>query len=252
MNVDGATAIVTGGASGIGRGVALALADAGADVVVGDLQEASPDDEQSTVTAIAEGGGNARYVQADVTEDDDAKTLVESALDWTGSVDILVNNAGIIHDGTVETTTEEDWNRTLDVNLTSIYRCSKHAIPALKESETGRIINIASQLGVVGRPEKAVYCASKGGVVNLTRQMALDYASEGITVNAICPGVIETDMTRTQLADEETRAEFAQHIPLPFVGQPEDIAQAAVFVASEAARYMTGHALVIDGGWTAQ
>jgi NAD(P)-dependent dehydrogenase (short-subunit alcohol dehydrogenase family) len=245
-------AIVTGGSSGIGRGIALALASAGARVVVADLDESPPTGEtESTVERIAAEGGDVRYVETDVSVSADVETLVSATVDAYGGLDVLVNNAGVSHDGTVEETTPETWRRVLDVNLTGVYHGVHHAMPLLRESPAPRVINVASQLAFVGRPRKPAYLASKGGVVALTRQLAVDYADVPVLVNAICPGVVRTELTREALAESESRAYFESETLLPYLGEPEDIGAMAAFLASDLGRYITGQCLVVDGGYTA-
>lgn len=253
MKLETKTAVVTGASSGIGRGIAIELAKAGADVAVGDRRRHPKiADGPPTAASIRELGREAIFRETDVARTEDVETLVAAAVSELGGVDIVVNNAGITHAGTVETTDEEEWNRVLDVNLTGVFACSKAAIPHLKESDSPRIINVASQLGIVARPRRPAYCASKGGVINLTRQLALDYADVPILVNAICPGVTRTAMTAPLLDDDDERAAAEANTPLPYFGAPEDIGRAAVFLASDDARFITGESLVIDGGYTAQ
>jgi len=253
FDLDGKAALVTGGASGIGRGIALAFADAGADVIIGDRQCEPTDADATTPThkLVEERGRESAFVQADVAEPSDGEALVEWTVDFLGGLDIVVNVAGIFPTGSIAATALEDWNRTFDVNVDGIYHVTRHAIPHLAEADHGRIINIASQLGLVGRESSAAYCASKGAIVNLTRQMALDYATDGITVNAIAPGIIHTSMTADKLEDPETGPQLKDAIPAPFIGDPEDIGNTAVFLASAEARYVNGHTLVVDGGYTA-
>ncbi|WP_255197825.1 SDR family NAD(P)-dependent oxidoreductase [Halorarius litoreus] len=255
MHVDlsNRVAIVTGASSGIGRGIALGLAGAGAQVVVADLDDSSPSDaERTTVEAITDGGGTAVFVACDVADDDSVAALVEATVERFGGLDILVNNAGISHAGTIEETTPEEWHRVLDVNLTGVYHGVRHAMSHLKESEAPRIINVASQLAFVAQPEKPAYLASKGGVVSLTRSLAVDYADVPVLVNAVCPGVVSTELTKEALADPERRAAFEQQTLLPYLGEPEDIGAMATFLASDHARFVTGQSFIVDGGYTAQ
>jgi NAD(P)-dependent dehydrogenase (short-subunit alcohol dehydrogenase family) len=253
VNLSNRTAIVTGASSGIGRGIALALADAGARVVVADVAETPPRDaEWTTADRIDDGGGTAAFVECDVTDDDAVAALVDATVERFGGLDVLVNNAGISHAGTVEETTPEEWHRVLDVNLTGVYHGVRHAMPHLKESDAPRIVNVASQLAFVAQPEKPAYLASKGGVVSLTRSLAVDYADVPVLVNAVCPGVVETELTRDSLADPERRAEFERQTLLPYLGQPEDVGAVAAFLASDHARFVTGQSFVVDGGYTAQ
>lgn len=253
IDLTGRTAIVTGASSGIGRGIALALAGAGARVVVADLDEGPPSDaDLTTVEAITDDGGTAAFVEADVADDDSVAALIEATVERWGGLDILVNNAGVSHAGTVEETTPEEWHRVLDVNLTGVYHGVRHAMPHLKRSEAPRVVNVASQLAFVAQPEKPAYLASKGGVVSLTRSLAVDYADVPVLVNAVCPGVVRTELTREALADPEQRAEFERQTLLPYLGEPEDVGAMATFLASDHARFVTGQSFVVDGGYTAQ
>jgi len=247
------TAIVTGGASGNGRGIAIELAKAGADVAVGDVREEPKLEKQTETTSevVRSEGCDAIFRKTDVSEEGDAEALVDATIDELGEPNILVNNAGIFPPGSIDEISPEDWSRTFEVNLDGIYHCSKHAIPYLKEQKHARVINLSSQLGLVGLAESSAYCASKGGIANLTRQMAIDYADDRITVNAINPGVIKTSMTKPQLEDPELRAAIEDNTLLPYLGEPSDVGQAAAFLASEWANYVTGHCLVVDGGWIA-
>lgn len=254
MELDGRRAVVTGGSSGIGRGIALALAEAGADVAIGDVREEPklPEETETTVERVREMGQDTLFVECDVTEGDDAARLIDRAETALGGIEIVVNNAGILIEGSVDELSPAAWQRTFDVNATGVYHVCRASIPALRNAEHGRIINVASQLGLVGTDRAAAYCASKGAVSNLTRQMAIDYATDGITVNAINPGVIRTSMTVDGLADPDARAAVDEYTAVPFVGEPHDIGHAAVFLATPESRYVTGHCLVVDGGYTAQ
>jgi NAD(P)-dependent dehydrogenase (short-subunit alcohol dehydrogenase family) len=251
MRLKGKVAIVTGGGSGLGRGIALAFGREGASVLVNGRR---PGPIEATAGAIAEAGGRALAVPGDVTEADDVQRLVRAAVDGFGQLDVLVNNAGAIFSRTTAAeATEEDWRRTLDANLTSAFLCCKHALPELIRSR-GNIVNIASVAGLVGTPARAAYGAAKAGVIFLTRGMALDYARHGVRVNCICPAFIETEITRDFLADLKRRGEFEALVrrhPLGTLGAPEDVAWAAVYLASDEARWVTGVALPVDGGMTA-
>ncbi|WP_331235161.1 SDR family NAD(P)-dependent oxidoreductase [Natronorarus salvus] len=247
----GRTAIVTGGASGIGRGIALAFAEEGATVVVADVREGSrvPDDEATTTEVIERAGGEARFVRTDVTDDEAVCALVAETVDAYGGLDVLVNAAGITTAGAVHEITDEEFERIQDVNVTGVVRCCRAAIPHLLESEYGRVINVSSQRGLRGgeATEKAAYVASKGAVSALTRQMALDYGPQGIAVNAICPGPIESGMT--PIESEAERERLLSGILTPFVGRPEDVAPAALLLAGDGSRFIHGHELVVDGGY---
>lgn len=247
------TAIVTGGSSGIGRGICLKLARQGANVVVADVRSEPFMDGKPTHEKIQEEGGEAVFIHADVSDEDSIKDMVYQAAERFGKIDILVNNAGVHHSASVTEETEEDWERTLGINLKGTFLCSKHVINhMLEEDIQGEVVNIGSIAGLVGYGESAAYCASKGGIVELTREMAIDYGAEGINVNAVDPGVIKTAMTEEMREDDETRQYMEQNTVTPRLGEPEDIADAVAFLASERSDFITGENLVVDGGWTAK
>ncbi|MFC5972101.1 SDR family NAD(P)-dependent oxidoreductase [Halomarina salina] len=247
------TAIVTGGSAGIGRGIATTLAESNARVVVADVTRDPPTDaDRTTVERISAEGGDAEFVETDVADGDDVAELVETTVDTYGGLDVLVNNAGISHEGSVVETDPEEWQAVLDTNLTGVYNGAHHAVEYLKESPAPRIVNVASQLAFVAQRRKPAYVASKGGVVSLTRSLALDYADVPIQVNAVCPGVVETELTRDALADEQRREAFESQTPLPYLGTPADIGAMTTFLASDYARFVTGQSFVVDGGYLAQ
>lgn len=247
--LEGKVAIVTGSNRGIGKGIAISLAREGCNVVINSYKE--DEEARKTVEEIKNMGGDAVFLKANVTREIDVKDMVERAVKKFGKLDILVNNAGILVTGTVTTLTEKDWNRQMDVNLKGVFLCTKYAVQQmLKQGKGGRIINISSIAGLVGFPGISAYCASKGGVTELTREVALDYAKYGITVNAIDPGVIVTDMTKAMLDDPITRKMLLENTPVRRFGQPEDIGNAAVFLSLDESSFITGHNLVVDGGWT--
>lgn len=240
-------AVVTGAGSGIGRAIALALASEGCAVVVVDRVPTRAD-EVST-TAVQQ-GGRAVAVAADVAVAQQVEHAFIAAIDAFGRLDILVNNAGIGFLGTVSDLSEEDWDRVMTVNVKSVFLCSRAAIPHMKGSGGGRIVNVASVTGLVASPGRAAYCASKAAVIMLTRAMALDCAHLQINVNAICPGVVETAMTEASLQDPATRQEKVDKTPLGRLARPEEIAPAALYLAGPGADFVTGACLAVDGGWS--
>ncbi len=243
-------ALVTGAGSGIGRASALAFAREGARVVVADVDA---DGAQETVRAIEEQGGEAFFVQADVAVGGEVREMVERAVATYGRLDCAFNNAGI--EGEMAATaecSEENWDRTIAVNLKGVWLCMKHEIPQMLEQGGGAIVNCASIAGLVGFPNLPAYTASKGGIVQLTRTAALEYAQSGIRVNALCPGVIRTPMVdRITGGDPEAEAQFTALEPVGRMGAPEEMAEAAIWLCSDAASFVTGHPLVADGGMVA-
>jgi glucose 1-dehydrogenase len=250
--LDGRTAIVTGASSGIGRGIALKMAEEGAKVVVADLSPEPNLDGQSTHKKIQE-DGEAIFVETDVSDEDSVRDMVFQAAERFGNIDILVNNAGVHHSAAVTDESEDGWHQVMDVNLKGTFLCSKHVLQHMEEEGVkGDIVNIGSIAGLVGYGNSAAYCASKGGVVELTREMALDYGDQGINVNAVDPGVIKTSMTKDMREDEDTRQFIEQNTVTPRLGNPEDIANAVLFLASGESDFILGENLVVDGGWTAK
>ena len=244
-------AIITGSRRGIGKGIALAFAKEGCKVVISDYVEDK--DGKKTVEEIKKLGSDAIFVKADVSKERDVKNLVDKAVKKFGKLNIIVNNAGIVSFGTADTLTEKDWDKVINVNLKGVFFGTKYAAKQmLKQGKGGRIINISSIAGLVGFPGISAYCASKGGVTEFTREAALDYASKGITVNAIDPGVIVTDMTKDMIENKETNKNLLENTPVGRFGKPEDIGNAAVFLALDESSFITGHNLVVDGGWTAR
>ena len=252
MRLGGKVAIVTGAGSGIGLAIALEFAREGAKVVVAEIDAASC--EQST-RMILDTGGEAMAVQTDVSNDASTRRLVETAVTEFGPPDVLVNNAAVMPMGAVTDTTQDDWDRVMAVNVRGTFHCSRHIISEMKKSKhSGSIINLGSVTAIVGTPGIAAYTASKGAVVALTRQMAIDYAADAIRVNSISPGTVDTPMLAraVALADdiEKARAGFDAIHPIGRVGTPKEIARAAVFLASDESSFVTGSNLMIDGGYT--
>lgn len=246
MLLENKVAIITGAGSGFGRATAELYAKEGAKIVAVDFNEETV---QETVTSIQDNGGEAVAVKADVSMDEDVKNFIQTAVDTYGKIDILFNNAGIYAPGTVEETDIDDWNHSLDVNITALFLAGKYAMPYLKESK-GNIINTASAGGIIGFPNAISYATTKGAVISFTRAMAVDYAEAGVRINAICPGTGETGMTKDLLEIDEIYEGFISPIPMKRLGKPNDIANAALFLGSDQASYITGHALPVDGGWT--
>ena len=247
--LDGKRAIVTGAASGIGRATAVLLAREGAAVVAADLDEAGVRD---VVASIAAEGGRAAGVACDVTVEADCRRLVDAALTGFAGLDIIVNCAGIIRRTSIVDTTEEEWDRVMAVNVKAVFLLGKHAIPEMARGGGGAVVNIGSGWGLKGGPRAAGYCASKGAVVNLTRAMAIDHGPQGIRVNCVCPGDTDTPLLRSeaqQLGEDVTAflASSAER-PLRRLGTPEDTARAVLYLASDAASWVTGTTLVVDGG----
>ena len=248
VRLNGKVAIITGAASGIGKATAILFAEHGAKIVVADIDK---DGGKKAVIDIQDEGNDAIFVQTDVTVKSDTEQMVEQTIATYGKLDILLNNAGIAMRLPVAELSEEDWHRCLDVNLTGVFLCSKAAIPAMQNNGCGSIINMSSIYGIVGADVRAAYVASKGAVTNLTRGMALDYASDNIRVNCICPGFVETPLVAGVVKTPEEYQKLADKHPLRRLAKPEEIAYGVLYLASEESSFVTGIALPIDGGYTA-
>lgn len=252
QQLSGKTAFITGGGTGIGRACALLFAREGARVAVAARRREKLDEVAREI--IAE-GHEALAVECDITRRDSVERAIRAAEDRLGGLNVIVNNAGALHVGTVEETSEDDWNRVIAVNLTGTFLVSRAAIPALRRASGGSIVNIGSYLGLVGIRQRAVYCASKGGVTLLTKAMALDHAAEKIRVNCICPALVETEMAlgaMQRMPDPVAYRKLREsQIPIGRAGKPEDVARLAAFLASDASSWMTGNAIPLDGGTTA-
>lgn len=235
-------AIITGASRGIGRAVALALAAEGANIVVN--YASSSDAAQQVVTAITDAGGNAIALQADVSKTEQVDALIKETLEKFGRIDVLVNNAGITRDTLLLRMKPEDWQAVIDLNLTGVFLCTRAVSKVMLKQKEGRIVNITSVAGQMGNPGQANYSAAKAGVIGFTKTVAKELASRGITVNAVAPGFIATDMTSSIKAEE-----ILKYIPLARFGQPEEVAGMVRFLAADpAAAYITGQVFNVDGG----
>ena len=249
--MDGKVALISGGARGMGASEARLFAREGAAVVIGDILD---EEGEATAASIAAGGGRCRYAHLDVTREADWQAAVSEAVARFGSLDVLVNNAGIgsnsfeIHEEPVEM-----WDRTIDVNLKGVFLGTRTAVPAMLEAGGGSIINISSQLGIVGVPYNgSAYQTSKGGVRIFTKAAALQYANRGIRVNSVHPGPIVTEMTRAGRDDPDRLSMMLARIPMGRYGEADEVANAVLYLASDESSFVTGSEVVVDGGWTAQ
>lgn len=246
-DLEGVRALVTGAGSGIGRAVAKRLARGGCRVAVADVVAGRA---QETAEMIGEAGGEALAIAADVSVQADVDRMVNETVKALGGLDVLVNNAGVASPGFIESVRDEDIERVFAVNIIGMIRMTRAAAPHLKESGRGRIVNTASVEGIRGSGLMSVYGSTKAGVIGLTRCNAIELARFGVTVNAICPGPIQTDMLAPLLADEKFKAKCIRGVPMRRLGVPEDLAGAVAFFASEESSFVTGNVMVIDGGMT--
>jgi len=244
MNLNGEIALVTGGSRGIGRACALALAKAGAEVLVKYVSNEAKAEE--TCNQIRQAGGKATAVKFDVGNAEETQSAIEALLKEKKKISILVNNAGITHDGLMMRYATEDWDRVVDTNLRGAFVASQAVIRPMMKERKGSIIHMSSIVGITGNAGQAAYCAAKAGLIGLTKSMAKELAARNIRVNAVAPGYIQTDMT-DELTPEQKDG-ILKHIPLGRVGTPEEIADAVVFLASPASQYVTGQVIVVDGG----
>ncbi|GGK11086.1 short chain dehydrogenase [Deinococcus malanensis] len=249
--------LVTGGASGIGRAIALAASAEGARVVIADIHS---EGAERTLSALTAAHGEAIFLPCDVADDDQVRELIGTTVRHFGQLDVLVNNAGIGGDNAPAHELDlETWDRVMAVNLRGPFVCARHALPHLMRSGSGVIVNVASTYGLIGAPNAPAYCASKGGVVNLTRQLAVDYGQHGVRVNAVCPGYVDTDMggrraslppAEAQAAHDRREANAARQ-PLGRQAHADEISRAVIFLASSESSFMTGSIVTVDGGCTA-
>lgn len=249
FKLDGKTALVTGGARGLGLTMATALAQVGANIVIAGRQLGACQEAATTIAAAT--GRTARAFAVDVTRQDDVTRLVE-AIESESPIDVLVNCAGVNIRGNSHELTEADWDTVIDTNLKGTFFCCRTVGPRMVKRGWGRVINMGSMLSVIALPGRAPYCSSKAGVMNLTKVLALEWAGTGVTANTICPGPFATEMNRQLLNDPAKYQDFVRQIPLGRWGELEEMTGAAVFLASDASSYMTGSEVFIDGGWTAR
>ncbi|MEK7291652.1 MAG: glucose 1-dehydrogenase [Planctomycetota bacterium] len=242
-------ALVTGAGKGLGKSMALALSESGAHVAV---VSRTLSDVETTAREIQENGVKSLPMSVDVTKQEDVIRMVEKVLSEFKTIDILVNNVGTFVGGECLAFSLEDWHKILEINLTSVYLCSKFVGKHMVEKQRGKIINISAALGAFGVRESSAYCASKGGVIQLTRALAIEWAKYNINVNSIAPYAMETDMTRTMLEDEKIRTAIISKIPMKRIGKPADLSGIIVFLASKASDYITGQVIFVDGGFSVQ
>lgn len=243
MNLSKRVAIVTGSGQGIGREIAMTLAEHGASVVISDINTTSANEVAAEIVAR---NGESIAITADVTVQEEVASLVDQTVSSFGQIDILVNNAGITRDTLLLRMSSTDWDQVLAINLKGAFLCTQAVVRHMLKQRWGRIINIASVVGLIGNAGQANYAAAKAGLIGLTKTTAREVAARGVTANAIAPGLIDTGMTR-KLSDN-AKQEFLRQIPLGYAGLPKDVANAVAFLASEEARYITGHVLNVDGG----
>ena len=249
MRLQNKVAFISGGARGMGAAEAKLFAGEGARVVIGDVLE---EEGRKTEAEINETGGECLFVRLDVTSEEDWQQAIAATVVRFGKLDVLVNNAGIFRTEGIEATSEELWDRIMAINGKGVFLGTKHAIPEMRKAGGGSIVNISSVAGLVGNSFAAAYAASKGAVRIFTKSAAIQHAKEGIRANSIHPGTIETPMTAEMLADEAYRQERMENTPLGRLGQPEDVAYGALYLASDESSFVTGSELVVDGGRTAE
>ncbi len=246
FDLTGRTIIITGASRGLGKSMAIGVAQHGAHVVITDIL-----DTADTVEEIKQYDEQAIGLDVDVTNKKNVDHMVEKTLDLFGSIDVLINNAGILKTADAETFSEKDWKQVIDVNLTGQFLCAQAVGKQMIKQQSGKIINISSIAGLSGYASSAPYSASKAGVISLTKTLAAEWGKHNVIVNAVCPGVFATDMTDDYLKDEQFQQMIKSNVPLERHAEPDELIGTIVYLASNASDYMTGHSLVIDGGWVA-
>ena len=244
MDFTGKVAIVTGSGRGIGKAIAVKLAENGATLVINDVGDSAP--AEQTVAEIKNLNRQAMAIMADVSSSTDVSKMMETAIAAYGKVDILINNAGITRDQLTMKMTDEEWDKVLAIDLKSVFLCTRAVLRPMLKQRSGRIISMSSVVGIIGNAGQANYAAAKAGIIGFTKTIAKEVASRGITVNAVAPGFIDTPMT--QVLPEERKQALMNNIPLGYLGTPRDIAETVAFLASEEARYITGQVISVDGG----
>jgi 2-dehydro-3-deoxy-D-gluconate 5-dehydrogenase len=246
FNLDGKVAIITGAARGLGKSMAVGLARHGAHVVITDVI-----DTKDTLMEIKEYDDQSFDLQVDVSNKSEVEQMIKKTVDQFGSIDIFVNNAGILKSANAEDFSEKDWKKVIDVNLNGVFLCAQAVGKQMIKQQFGKIINVSSIAGLSGYASSVAYSASKAGVISITKTLAAEWGKHNIQINAICPGVFATDMTADYLKDDEFKEMIKTKVPLGRYASSDELMGTIIYLASNASDYMTGHALVIDGGWTA-
>lgn len=250
FQLHGKAALVTGGSQGLGKEMAIILAAAGARVAITSRSQEVADAAAKEITA--ETGGHIVGIAAEASDEAQVKAAVEATVQALGGLNILVNNAGVNKRNPIDKFPSDEWNWVLSVNLTGPYLFTKYAVPFMKQRGWGRIVNVGSIQSFIGLPERGAYAATKAGLVGMTRAVAMELAQENITVNALCPGPVETEMNAAQMANPEVFKYFTDRIPMGRFAKPHEIRGPLLFLVSQASSFMTGQSLIVDGGWTAQ